>query len=384
MVTLDYYLSFFQVDSLTTKTAVEVMRKLKAHLDRHGIPDQVVSDNGQPFASDSFQEFASTYGFEHVTSSPMYAQSNGKAENAVKTAESLLEKAAKSKRDPYLSLLDWRNTPTEGLNSSPAQRLFGQRTKTLLPTSNHLLKPKIPKEVEDKLTLKKAKQAMYYDRGAKELEELLPGDLVRIQPQPSKLRKRKEWTLARVEGKVDIRSYQVRTEDGRVYRRNRHHLRHTCKTTRDIRFEMVLPPRPKPSSQDPPDKVPVPPATPGTSESQDLPHAHMQHQCRSPQLNHLCLLHKTSRRFLRQLLQHEVGEWEKIAVQGAGIALASHQCGPGLTPGPSVTCGLSLLLVLVLAPTGFSRGAPVFPSPQKPTHPNSNSILEVSPISILC
>ena len=37
-------------------------------------------------------------------------------------------------------------------------------------------------------------------------------------------------------------------------------------------------------------------------------------------------------------------------------------------------CGLSLLLVLVLAPRGFSPGTPVFPSPQKPTFPNSNSI----------
>ena len=57
MVTVDYYLSFFEVDSLTTK-AVEVIRKLKAHLARHDILDQVVSDNGQPFASDSFHEFA--------------------------------------------------------------------------------------------------------------------------------------------------------------------------------------------------------------------------------------------------------------------------------------------------------------------------------------
>jgi len=32
---------------------------------------------------------------------------------------------------------------------------------------------------------------------------------------------------------------------------------------------------------------------------------------------------------------------------------------------------LSLLLVLFLVPRGFS---PVFPSPQKPTFPNSNSI----------
>jgi len=48
-------------------------------------------------------------------------------------------------------------------------------------------------------------------------------------------------------------------------------------------------------------------------------------------------------------------------------ALASHQCGLGLTPGPGVICRLSLLLVLVLAPRGFSPGTPVFPSPQKPT-----------------
>ena len=34
-------------------------------------------------------------------------------------------------------------------------------------------------------------------------------------------------------------------------------------------------------------------------------------------------------------------------------ALASHQCGPGSIPGPSVICGLSLLLVLILAPTVF-------------------------------
>ena len=56
-------------------------------------------------------------------------------------------------------------------------------------------------------------------------------------------------------------------------------------------------------------------------------------------------------------------------------ALASHQCGPGSIPGLGVICGLSLLLVLVLAPRGFSPGTPVFPSPQKPTFPNSNSIL---------
>ena len=55
-------------------------------------------------------------------------------------------------------------------------------------------------------------------------------------------------------------------------------------------------------------------------------------------------------------------------------ALASRRSGAGSNPGVDAICGLSLLLVLSLAPRGFSLGTPVFPSPQKPILPNSNSI----------
>ena len=147
----------------------------------------------------------------------------------MKTFKNFLAKAVKSEQDPYLVLLvmDWRNTPTETLNSSPVQRLFGTRTKTRLPTSNQLLKPKLLEEVSQKLKLQKAKESLYYNKGAKELEEFRPGDIVRLQPSTSQTGKKKDWTQARVKGKVDIRFYQVRTEDGRVFRRNRGHLRHT-------------------------------------------------------------------------------------------------------------------------------------------------------------
>ena len=46
---------------------------------------------------------------------------------------------------------------------------------------------------------------------------------------------------------------------------------------------------------------------------------------------------------------------------------------PRFNPSIDAICGLSLLLVLSLVPRGFSPGTPVFPSPQKPTFPNSNS-----------
>ena len=51
--------------------------------------------------------------------SPLYAQSDGRVKNAVKTAKKLLEKSTESGTEYYLSLLNCRNTPTEGMYTSP-------------------------------------------------------------------------------------------------------------------------------------------------------------------------------------------------------------------------------------------------------------------------
>ena len=55
--------------------------------------------------------------------------------------------------------------------------------------------------------------------------------------------------------------------------------------------------------------------------------------------------------------------------------LTSHHCGPGSSPEPDITCGLSLLFVLVLASRVFSSGSPVFLPPQKTNMLNCNSAL---------
>ena len=224
LVTVDYFSNFFELDRLRSKTAEEVIGKLKSHFARYGVPDQLITDNGPPYNSEAFQEFARGFEFKHIASSPGYPRSNGKSENAVCTAKRLVKKAKESGRDPYLSLLDWRNTPSEGVGYSPAQRLLCRRTRTLIPTAKKLLKPTIPEHVDEKLLVQKSKQAYYYNKGTRELPELKEGDLVRIKP--SKLTdKHKPWVKVEVEGKEDIRSYQIRTEDGQVYRRNQQHLR---------------------------------------------------------------------------------------------------------------------------------------------------------------
>ena len=135
-----------------------------------------------------------------------------------------MRKALESGTDPYLGFLDFRNTPTEGMNTSPAQRLFGRRTKTLLPSSGRLLKPRDADHTAQLLQDRKDKQAHCYDRSVKELQPLRKGGTVRIK----RLRDSNRWTKATVDGKAGTRSYQVSIEDGRVYRRNRRHLRLTA------------------------------------------------------------------------------------------------------------------------------------------------------------
>ena len=227
------------MDQLRNKTSDEVIRKLKSHFARYGVPDQLVTDNGPPYNSEAFREFAREFEFEHITSSPGYPKSNGKSENAVRTAKRLVKKGKESGRDPYLSLLDWRNTPSEDVGYSPAQQLLCRRTRTLIPTNKNLLKPTIPKNVGQKLLAQKSKQAYYYNEGAKELPELKEGDRVRIKPLKL-AEKHKPWIQAEVEGKVDVRSYQVRTEDGRVYRRNRQHLKYSRDQPEEIDVQPPL------------------------------------------------------------------------------------------------------------------------------------------------
>jgi len=222
LVTVDYFSDFIEIDRLDEKTGKEIIKKLKIHMARYGIPDTLVSDNGPPFGSRDFQSFSRKYEFDHVTSSPGYPQSNGKAESAVKIAKTLIKKAQKSGEDPYIALLDYRNTPTAGMNSSPVQRLMSRRTKTLLPTSKPLLKPEIIEDVLVKKEAKKKTQSKYYNRKTKKLSELHSGDPVKVQ---SLKKYDPEWQDGTVERRVDIRSYDVRLEDGNVMRRNRIHLR---------------------------------------------------------------------------------------------------------------------------------------------------------------
>ena len=165
LLTVDAFSGYWEVDEMTQMTAEAVVHKTKQHFARFGIPDRVVhktkqhfarfgipdrvyTDNGLQFGCAEYKTFASNWKFEHCTSSPYHAQSNGLVEAAVKNTKTLQKKKmARANQDQWLRFLDYRNTPTEGMNSSPVQRLMSKRIKTMLPISQHLLESEIQSDV---------------------------------------------------------------------------------------------------------------------------------------------------------------------------------------------------------------------------------------------
>ena len=89
---------------------------------------------------------------------------------------------------------------------SPAQRLFSRRTRSLLPMTAALLKPSVSDEnvTHTKLHRRQQQQAKYYNRGARDLQPLEPGDTVRVEPWHVG---RKEWQKGVVKSHIDKRSY---------------------------------------------------------------------------------------------------------------------------------------------------------------------------------
>lgn len=213
-----------------------MIRKLKSHFAKYGIPCTVISDNGTQFSSDTFAKFVQEWDFEHHTSSPHHPQSNGKAESAVKTTGTLLKK---NKDDHFLALLNQRNTPNHS-GTSPAHAFFGRRSKALIPTTPNLLTQNA-KDYRLKLQNKQDKVEEQFHRRAKHLKALSEGDRVTLKPFGLKSKK---WFSGVVIKRLTNRSYELES-NGAVYRRNRVHLRHAPQTAPDT--EPVTYPQPAPA-----------------------------------------------------------------------------------------------------------------------------------------
>ena len=214
LLIVDYFSRFIEVAKLSTQSSLEVIRHTKSVFSRHGIPREVISDNGPQYSSLEYAHFAAEYGFIHTTSSPKYPQSNGEAERAVQTIKQLLRKS----EDPHMALMIYRSTPLHN-GYSPSELLMNRKIRTTLPILDSQLKPSVPDyaEVREKEVKRKTDNKTNFDirHRADLLDPLDPGQSV--------------WITGRRDSGIVVqpteapRSYLVSTPTG-IIRRNRQHL----------------------------------------------------------------------------------------------------------------------------------------------------------------
>ena len=164
LVTVCHFPDWIEVDPLGNTLSSMVIDKTKAHFTRYEVPAICHTDNRPQFISKQYRTFSVAYGFKHTTSSPFHPKGNGRAEAAIKVAKSMLKKA----NDFHSALHLDRNTPPRGHTYSPAQSMFLRRTRTLLPTTDHLLAPTMINFdiVKEDILKKRHDSKTYYDKSA--------------------------------------------------------------------------------------------------------------------------------------------------------------------------------------------------------------------------
>ena len=229
LILVDCYSDWPDIIPMGRETVTsKLLSALRQSFCRIGVPDTFWSDQGPQFMSRQFQSFASQWGFKHVTSSPRYPQSNGKAEVTVKSMKKLIRTSwtGRSLDENALTraLLQYRNTPSRKDGLSPAQKLFGRPIQDTLPAHRRAFSSewqKTTRELERHVEVSQETTEAYYNRHAHSLSDISVGSNVAVHNGDTK-----QWDIYGIV--VDIgpyRKYFIKLPSGRVLTRNRRFLR---------------------------------------------------------------------------------------------------------------------------------------------------------------
>ncbi len=131
IVLVDRFSGFIWCQMLKRLDTRAVLNMINTVFLEHGFPCAIRSDGGPQFRSE-FNSYCELNGITHELSAPYHPQSNGLAENAVKTAKDLLKKTQEAGESFVDALAAWRWTPRAD-GASPAHMFFGRRPRGPLP-----------------------------------------------------------------------------------------------------------------------------------------------------------------------------------------------------------------------------------------------------------
>ena len=127
---------------MKTATALTTMQRLRTLFSRFGVPESIISVNGQQFATAEFEEFCKRNGICHILIA-YHPASNGLAERGIQTFKRGYRKFSEGMVEDRTArfLLRYRVTP-HGM--SPVELMFGRRLRTRL----YAIKPDLRLTVE--------------------------------------------------------------------------------------------------------------------------------------------------------------------------------------------------------------------------------------------
>ena len=202
----------------------------------YGIPEELASDAGPCYVSAATKCFFKQWGISHRLSSVAFPHSNTRAELGVKSCKRLIRDNTGPKGELYIdkfarALLQYRNTPLQGIELSPAQILFGREIRDFFPfapgKAGIRQEWRITAEEREKaLSKRHTANLESWNRNVKELSDLGVGQQVLVQNQSGNYPQRWGKTGTVIGLGPGPRQYYIRMDGSRrVSLRNRRFLR---------------------------------------------------------------------------------------------------------------------------------------------------------------
>ena len=137
MVIVDEFSRYPVVEIIKSVSANTVIPVLDKTLSLFGYPKQIKTDNGSPFNSHAFSEFAKHSGFKHRRITPHWPRANAQAESfnkpLMKGIRAAVSEGKNWKQEMFKHLRQYRSTPHPSTGISPHMLLFGREPQTKLP-----------------------------------------------------------------------------------------------------------------------------------------------------------------------------------------------------------------------------------------------------------
>lgn len=131
LVVCDYATRYPEAFPLRDATAPRVAEKLLELFSRHGIPHEILTDQGTNFTSALLKELYRLLGTKSITTSPYHPQTDGLVERFNQTLKLMLRKTLQTERRSWdklipLVLFAYRDVPQETTGFSPFEMVYSR------------------------------------------------------------------------------------------------------------------------------------------------------------------------------------------------------------------------------------------------------------------